>query len=241
MDNFEKLIKKLRKRRSDYLEKLQRLSHELLDIGIDLTIAVSDETSKREEYMRHKLILDKLDALPSQKLNIKRTIKQIIIKSGAFSVGASLATLLLATIFIPEITTILGISAVAGGISFVANTSIVLERPIRTLIDLYRFEKQHDYAEEEKQTKTAKYNLDKATKKVNKLKEAKTKKKSQQQRASQNHEDLSSYIIQVEEAKTRASSKLGRFANEDSLNKVYQSDQNINDILRLERKMKNDK
>ena len=75
MDNFEKLIKQLRKRRSDYLEKLQRLSHELLDIGIDLTIAVSDETSKREEYMRHKLILDKLDALPTQKLNIKRVIE----------------------------------------------------------------------------------------------------------------------------------------------------------------------
>lgn len=241
MDNFEKLIKQLRKRRSDYLEKLQRLSHELLDIGIDLTIAVSDETSKREEYMRHKLILDKLDALPTQKLNIKRVIKQIIIRSGAISMGVGLTALVLTTIFTPEILSIITSTAIASGITFLATSAIAAARPIKTLIDLYQFEKQHDYSEEEKQTKTAKYNLDKATKKVNKLKEAKTKKKGQQQRTSKNHEDLSRYIIQVEEAKTRASSKLGRFANEDSLNKVYQSDQNINDILRLERKMRNDK
>lgn len=241
MDNYEKLIKQLKKRRSYYLEKLQRLSHELLDIGIDLTMAASEESSKREEYTRHQLTLDKLNAIPTQKLNIKRAIKQIIIRNGSISMGVGLTALVLTTIFTPEIISILNSGILATGITFCTSSAIASARPIKALIDLYQFEKQHDYVSTEKQAKNAKYELDKATKKVNKLKEAKTKKKSQQQRASQNHENLGRYIAQVEEAKVHASNKLGRFTNEASLNKEYQTDQSINDVLKLERKMKNDK
>lgn len=240
MDNYIKAIKALRKKHNGYTAALTTLELKAVENEFEAQIINEDYNNLLNNLNAEKTKQARLEHLVEDKKELIKDIFQHFLASVLIAIELGFAVYFVANAWgasIPAITTC--------SIALSAGTLIVINvlsqiAPLKKLQELKLFSQKYDLAEVKETVESLKVDLAEILKNKNKIEKVIKCEREEIKNIKKKITEIETYIREIVEARCSAMNSLGANISENRINHIYHSDRKTKNIVKLERKKRND-